>query len=341
MQIKTVPEDFIVVELADHKVSDEGPYLLLEMTKRNLTTEKALEAIALRLRIQRKHVGYAGTKDARALTRQYITVPSSTKQQVLQCTLSNPAVRLLGHVAEPLRLGMLTGNRFEIVVRNICSEKLLVLHTIPNYFDEQRFSKMNAVIGKRLLKKEFEQAVSAILLTDDTTRMNEYLSSHPNDFVGALRQIPKHVLLLYVHAYQSMLYNEVLSQYILENDPLSVVVDGPVPMRVPSRDLVSVMIPLLGFGTEHDPVFSPLYDAILAREGLTMRDFIVRSIPFLTVEGGMRSAFFVVQDLASEAPLVDESGQQRQLLKFALPKGCYATTAVKCWYRVGRILGGS
>ena len=38
MQLKTIPEDFIVVEQSRHDVLEKGPYLLLEMTKRNITT---------------------------------------------------------------------------------------------------------------------------------------------------------------------------------------------------------------------------------------------------------------------------------------------------------------
>jgi len=343
MQLKTIPEDFIVAELADHALDENGGYALLELTKRNTTTEKALSFIADSLHLQRKAIGYAGTKDSRAITRQYVTIRTDNSLERLPSN-SNVTVRLLGRVTEPLRLGMLDGNRFEIVVRKLTSERPTALAKLPNYFDEQRFSTSNAQLGKHILKQEFKEAINLLLTTDDEVapRVKQYLETRMNDYIGALRLIPKNILLMYVHAYQSLLFNEVLRKYIKENDLAAVAVDGPVPLLIPTKAIPDAKIPIFGFGTEGVPVFGAWYEEVLAREGLVPRDFVVRQLPFLTVEGGERDAFFIVNDLTIGDPEPDDIFPEfrKQKLTFSLPKGCYATMVVKCLYRTGRVLSG-
>jgi len=346
MQIKSIPEDFVVVEIAHHTVQETGEYALCEMTKRNLTTERALSTVADTLKIPRRFLGYAGTKDARAITRQYITIKTerpdilNTSQRIQKDNLS---LRFLGFVQEPLSLGNLEKNRFEIVVRKITDEKIHILTAIPNYFDEQRFSTANAQIGKLILQKMFLDAAHLVIQTDPDAaqRMKDHLAEKPNDAITALRLIPKNILLLYVHAYQSLLFNEVLSEYIKQNDNEAIFADGPVPLLIPTKEIKNVRIPIFGFGTEHDEIFGKLYEIILNREGLTSRDFVVKSLPFLTVEGGFRDAFFIVEEITCDALDEDDlfPNNKKQKLCFTLPKSCYATMVVKCLYHVGRING--
>jgi tRNA pseudouridine13 synthase len=346
MQLKTVPEDFIVVEVAKHDVKEEGPYALIELTKRGLSTEKVLSEIADSLGVPRRFLGYAGAKDARALTKQYITVKierSDVLERLKRFKRNGIVIRFVGFLDEPLRLGMLERNRFEIVVRKLGDEALVERNKVPNYFDEQRFSVANAEIGKLLIKGDFAGAARRIIETDSEVapRMQEHLSLKPNDAITALRHVPRNILLMYVHSYQSLLWNEVLTAHIKRSDPAAVDVDGPVPIAVPSIDLPDVSIPLFGFGTQSDPAFASLYETILAREGLVPRDFVVRSLPFLTVEGDERDAFFPVEDLEIGLREPDDihQGSEKQRLTFTLPKGCYATMVVKVLYRVGRVQG--
>jgi tRNA pseudouridine13 synthase len=346
MQLKTVPEDFIVVEVANHKLSDSGHYAVVELTKRNLSTERALSMIADSLQVQRRFVGYAGAKDARALTKQYISVKIEDPvvvERIKKFKRDNVVLRFLGYVHEPIGLGNLEKNRFEIVCRKLTSEKISALNNIPNYFDEQRFSKANAEIGKLILQGELKKAVERIIETDTVMeeRLKAALEKNPNDAVSALRLLPKNILLMYVHAYQSLLFNEVLTEHIKNTDKDAILVEGPVPIMVPSKDLPNVEIPIFGFGTERDPMFGQLYETILEREGLEARDFVVRSLPFLTVEGGERGAFFKIENLEIRERTKDDIFEdcEKQRLSFTLPKACYATMVVKELFKVGRVLG--
>lgn len=345
MQLKTVPEDFVVVEQAKHVTKESGDYLLVELTKRNMSTEKAIAELGEALKLQRKAFGYAGTKDSRALTRQHITIKASPDlaERVKKVNRNGIALRVLGYTDDPLSLGMLERNRFEIVVRKIDAERIMPASRIPNYFDEQRFSSANAQVGKLIVKADFKAAAELIVKTDNEvgSRIAEWLSEHPNDAVSALKFVPRNILLMFVHSYQSSLFNEVLSEYIMQHDPAAVRVEGPVQFAAPSKELPDVEIPLFGFGTERDPMFGELYERILEREGVAPRDFVIRSMPFLTLEGDERSAFFTISDL-EVGQLEDDDmhpGMRKQKLSFVLPKGCYATMVVKVLYRAGRVLG--
>jgi tRNA pseudouridine13 synthase len=344
MQLKSVPEDFVVVELARHNIKSTGHYALLELAKRNTTTERALSELADALGVKRRMLGYAGAKDARALTRQYVSL--KLEQELLKrlkhLNRTSFTVRHVGFLDEQITLGNLDGNRFEIVVRKITAEHVTPLQRIPNYFDEQRFSRANAEIGLAILKKEFKAAAELLLQHDDEAgpRITRHLAERPNDYITALRLLPRNVLLLYVHAYQSKLFNAILARHIKEQDKGAVVIGGPVQITVQSKELPDEKIPIIGFGTPQDR-FTEWYGAMLEKDGLTTRDFVVRSIPFLTVEGGDRDAFFTVADLTIGDLEEDDlfPGHKKQRLAFTLPKGCYATMVVKCLYRTGNLSG--
>ena len=113
MQLKTIPEDFVVVEKAHHDIKESGPYILIELSKRNLSTERALSLLADSLHLQRKAIGYAGTKDARALTRQHITIrgDENVVEKVKKIKSNQLSVRVLGFLNEPLGLGNLELSR--------------------------------------------------------------------------------------------------------------------------------------------------------------------------------------------------------------------------------------
>src|SRR4051812_10986970 len=106
MQLKTIPEDFVVTEKARHDIKESGPYLLVELSKRNLSTERALSLLADALHLQRKALGYAGAKDARALTRQYVSIrgDDSLIERIKKLRHNQFSVRVLGYLGEPLGL---------------------------------------------------------------------------------------------------------------------------------------------------------------------------------------------------------------------------------------------
>ncbi len=144
-QIKELPEDFIVKEISNVKLADKGAYSILRMKKRDYTTEKAVQQVADRLHIYRKRIGYAGSKDSKAITEQNISLHNVSPDKVKNLNLKDISLKFIGYSDEPISLGDLEGNSFEIVARGI-SGKPKKISRIINYFGEQRFSTNNAEI---------------------------------------------------------------------------------------------------------------------------------------------------------------------------------------------------
>ena len=171
--LRTESGDFTVEEIADHQFG-EGPYLICRMTKNNWDQHRAIKAVASGLGISHQRIGFAGTKDKRAVTTQYISLYKITKEQIN--TLTIPGIQLdpVGFMQHPIKLGQLSGNRFSIRIRGINEsgiEKLDdVSHTIskgvPNYVGYQRFGVTRPVthcIGFEILKGNFQEAIRVMI----------------------------------------------------------------------------------------------------------------------------------------------------------------------------------
>src|SRR3989338_771011 len=78
-KIKQIPEDFIVKEINDVQIDDDGSYAYFLFKKRNYDTIKAIQAIAKKLGINGKSIGFAGNKDRNAITEQIISIKNGKK----------------------------------------------------------------------------------------------------------------------------------------------------------------------------------------------------------------------------------------------------------------------
>ncbi len=221
-KIKQIPEDFVVKEVNNIKLKENGNYSYFILKKKNYTTEKAVSTIAHYLEINRKNIGYAGSKDKNAITEQMISIQGFNKTKGIK--LKDIELIYKGKGDERISLGDLNGNEFIITVRNLNKENIKINSktiSIPNYFDEQRFSKNNYLVGKSILKKDFKKAVD-LILKDSSEKtsgfeedVNKHISRSPNDFIGAIKKIPKKIRMMYVHAFQSLIFNKTVSELII------------------------------------------------------------------------------------------------------------------------------
>ncbi|MGM5487730.1 MAG: tRNA pseudouridine(13) synthase TruD [Nanobdellota archaeon] len=305
--IKHFPEDFIVEEVPNYEFFEAGRYAYFLLEKRNYTTLRALDQVARVLRVPLKHIGYAGIKDKHALTKQYISVPRG--KPFAQPDLS---LTFVGYRDTPLSLGDLWGNAFTLVVRGL-EHSPVQQDTFVNYFGEQRFSHSNAEIGKAMVTNDFARVTELLLQGhgEYEDRIRKHLKKRPRDHIGALRQLPEKLLLLFVHSYQSLLWNR-LAQRVVEKE---IEVDS---------------LPLLGFDTDiDDPRLFELVQELLEEEGVGLRNFIIRKIPSLTCEGGWRDLYKRLHDLSIGDLEVDEvTGAYKSTITFKLEKGAYATEAI-------------
>ena len=93
-------------------------------------------------------VSYAGLKDRFAVTEQWFGIHVPGKQEFDLTDLSIEGVEVISFKRhnKKLRTGALTGNRFELIIRDVTNIKGLyerwekiVSNGVPNYFGEQRF----------------------------------------------------------------------------------------------------------------------------------------------------------------------------------------------------------
>lgn len=195
-RLKVEPEDFQVEELPAYAPSGEGEHLLLWIEKRDLDTPQAARALAGALGLPVDEVSYAGLKDRRALTWQHLCVPGRVEPRL--AAVDVPGLRILraARHRNKLRTGHLRGNRFRIRIREpqrpdaaraVLAE--LGRRGFANFFGAQRFGRAddNAERGRRLL-------------------LGERLDRRPSRFERKL----------YLSAFQSLLFNALLSRRLEE-----------------------------------------------------------------------------------------------------------------------------
>jgi tRNA pseudouridine13 synthase len=343
MIIKHTPEDFIVKEIPLKEWDDTGPYAVFRLTKIGLNTEQAIDIISKRFHIPSNIIKYSGTKDKHAHTTQYISIPTKPNIGKLYIDEENLKMAHVGFSDEPLSLGTLAGNRFMITLREISSESIAALRhkdltrfLIPNYFDEQRFSSNNYNIGLHILKKDYKKATEYMCESSDiyadTARI--YLAAHPNDYIGALKKIPKKTLLMFIHSVQSYIFNEALAKILIGDASSRNIESYAVAYSlgklvfydtVQEYDYVkeTESLDLIGFDTH---TINHHIKHILEEKGITLRDFIIRAIPDMSVEGTTRECFVEVKSL--EVHMLED----RAIIEFDLPKGSYATIVVKALF---------
>lgn len=304
-KLKQIPEDFVVDEVNNFDFNDNDEYAYYLLKKVNYNTLDAINRVCEAWNINPKFVNFAGTKDKVAITTQYISISRGPKKDL---ELKDISLKYVGSKKERLNLGVLIGNNFRITVRNIKSAPK-VKSVFVNYFDTQRFgvNNDNQIVGKHLLKSEFKEACSIIAET------TPYLTNRPNDYVGALRSIPKKLLKLYLHAYQSSLWNKAAGEVI-------------------KNDVKTDNLEIIGFGTEFEnEKVKHIYEKIMDEEQITFRDFINPALREISEEGTTRELFVTPKDLEISELSDDElnPGKLKIVLTFFLPPGAYATNIVK------------
>lgn len=205
---------------------------------------------------------------------------------------------------------------------------------VPNYFGPQRFGMRGNthIVGKNIVKGNFRSAVMEYLTGSSEEEKEEvktirtklgddqdfsaalrdfprhlkyertllgHLVGYPNDYIGALRRMPRTLTLMFVHAYQSYLFNEALSQ---------VVNNG---VRPSCKEIGNV--------TGYETTPNEQERVLLEKEGINVIDFKISACPELSSKGVTRPLFVSLKDFA----FTDK------IMEFELPSGAYATCALR------------
>ena len=173
--IKQRSEDFFVQEIPLYEPSGEGEHVYCEIQKIGLTTFDAMHQLGKALDISTREIGYAGMKDAHAITRQVFSIAGTTPEAVMALRLPNITIQWAARHGNKLRLGHLQGNRFAIKIREVLPTDVVKLKPVldiiqkrgmPNFFGEQRFGRRNNndLLGAALIRGDHETCAEAYCL---------------------------------------------------------------------------------------------------------------------------------------------------------------------------------
>jgi tRNA pseudouridine13 synthase len=264
------------------------------------------------------------------------------------------------------------------------TEQILRFKGVPNYFGVQRFGDIRPVthkVGEAIVRGNLEQAVFTYLalpfpgelertkaarerlwenrdnipsalkefpeyLHHELAMLN-YLIEHPGDYAHAFDVLSVNLKRLFVHAYQSYLFNKILSDRLAAGMPLDRPVEGDVVCfskgdqpdidrlqavtgenlgavnRLAERGRAFVTLPLIGFETDLAVgKEGEIEKAVLLEQKVRKEDFAIAANPDLGSRGARRAALLKV------SPKIKVEGSNASL-EFFLPKGSYATVLLR------------
>jgi tRNA pseudouridine13 synthase len=260
----------------------------------------------------------------------------------------------------------------------------------PNFYGIQRFGIIRPIthlVGKSIIQGDFEEAAMTYVahpmigenevtyeLRAELEKTRDYakafhlypdalnfekamlnkLIQNPHDFIGAFKELPKNLLLMFVNAYESLIFNKILSERLRRKIPIhqaiigdiifpmrkNIIANETIPVRASNIDKVNTQISkkkavVTGLLVGCDTVFADgemgeIEHAVIDSEKIDLRDFIIPEIPFLSSSGLRRPLLALVPSL--EWTLHgDELSEEYQALtlRFELQKGCYATSLLR------------
>jgi tRNA pseudouridine13 synthase len=379
--IKMEPGDFQVSEISEYaKPETDGKYTILRIRLTNWETNHFITELARYIGISRKRITYAGTKDKRAVTTQYFCINAERIPERINIRDCEVMERFKSN--RMLNLGDLTGNEFKIRIETDLSDedimnrygRILNEGGFWNNFGIQRFGSIRYnthIVGRKLIKEGFESAVKEYLadpiidteqyrldlsrewnyrefirkfpehLQFERAMMHELLSG--KSYGDAMDVLPRSLKIMFVHAYQSYLFNKILIERkklfgnpaeVVQGDIVSPVnsywnIDENRLIEVDSfnteriRTLsgegkVSVLAPLIGTETKlQKGIPGEIVQSIMDEEQITLNSFKIRDKPEMSSTGNYRGIRFLPINFKIPEP---------RIIQFTLGKGIYATT---------------
>lgn len=208
-EIKARAEDFFVQEIPAYEPSGDGEHVFFEIQKVGLTTFDAINRAARALGVGSRDIGYAGLKDARAITRQTFSVAGKgiTEERVMTTPIEGVQVLWAARHGNKLRLGHLRGNRFAIKIRGVNPVDVVKVRPLldrlhargmPNFFGEQRFGmrRDNHILGACLIRGRPEELLHHLLgapdeQVDDSGVFQARRAFDAGDLEGSMHHWPR------------------------------------------------------------------------------------------------------------------------------------------------------
>jgi tRNA pseudouridine13 synthase len=410
-KLKRLPEDFNVTEIAlPPPIAPDGEYTIAKIKVYNWETNRLIRAFSKRLMISRKRIGFAGTKDKRAVTIQLFSF-FCPEEQVRSMGLKDVFILDTYTSNKPLEIGDLQGNSFLIRIRDIdhppeeisrrakeTTTRISSKGGFPNYFGIQRFGSIRPithVIGKHIVKGDFKKAVMDYIGNPGEFEKTEgysarrklecemdfkdaldyypqdytfersmiyHLAKNPEDWVGALEQLPDNLRMMFVHAYQSYIFNRILTARIEHGLPLSECTIGDIVLPLNKNLLPDhrTFIPVdsnnvkdvndlvkrrkafvSGLILGYEPMLAKgemgdIERKVIDEEKAVPDDFLVERMSTVSSKGMRRELLSIPFDLqwrVVRSPVVSAHSQDAVEdvleIKFSLFRGSYATSLLR------------
>jgi tRNA pseudouridine13 synthase len=292
------------------------------------------------------------------MTKQAISVFKVEDERLEGLDIEGIDIEIIGQGKNPLSLGSLRGNKFEIAVRDLDEDELVKLNEgvkgaeergVPNYFGKQRFGRGNThLIGRSILRGELDEAVKGILcfLTDgefeDKREWRTKCEKEWGDWANLANDMPRAMGLEwgvvdwlsrydndYAGAMRTLpkhlrkLYVQAYQSYLW---------NAGLKKLLESGEEIPEALPVPGLMHKGDGgVFWTEILELMKKDELELEDFKVKRMPKLAVDGIPRESFVKPDNLKVHKAEDDElnPGKKKVKFEFELGKGRYATTVVE------------
>ena len=362
--VEEVLEGGVVVSTSGVELQQRpGPWLWVHVVKRNVDTLKLINTLRRSLKLRKFDVGIGGIKDTRAVTSQIISLFGVNAEDLPK--IPGVEFKRAWRMDSPISPSRIEGNKFTVIVRDTdvgCAARTLeVLSSmpLPNYYGYQRFGTVRPVshlLGKALIRRDaeeflrvmfcqvFEAESPAAREARELACRGDYLaalSKMPKSMLeerallkalasgrdpwNAIMAIPRDILKIYVEAYQSYLFNKMLSLR-LEEGPLGAAEDDlaltrgyPVPITYAEDKRPVLPMPGAGLVIPESRARTYLMK-VLEEEGVELKDFALARVG---TTGSYRHIFVT--------PIWEakEPGAGIIKLSFRMPRGSYATILLR------------
>lgn len=276
------------------------------------------------------------------------------------------------------------------------TDDILAQGGVPNFFGIQRFGSVRPVthlVGKAIVEGDFEKAALLYIAEpfpdepEETKKarqfvketldfkeglktyplrlgheraMMNHLIANPGDFAGAFLVLPKNLYRMFVHGYQSYIYNIILCRRIEKGLPLDQALEGDIVCfknehglpdsskieevkagtvtamnRLIKRNRAFITAPLPGYNTEFaSGIPGEIEQAVLEELKVPLQGFNIEEIPEMSSKGTRREILLHVEPKFKVEEDDLNPGKSKAVLEFMLPKGSYATTVLREYMKV-------
>ena len=307
--------DFKVIEQLPFEPCGEGEHLFIYVRKTGTNTVFVARQLAKYFSVKEALVSYAGLKDRFAETEQWFSVhlPGKTHYDLSDLEIEGVEVLQYARHNKKLKTGVLSGNRFEITLREVSDIddikqrwQLVTRHGVPNYFGEQRFGIDGGNLDRAL------ELFSGTKVKDKKKRG------------------------IYLSAARSYLFNYLVDKRIQQNHfmhPMAgdvFMLSGTQSVFVPETNDQTIMERLL---MKDIDITAPMWGAgeLMSHVETQELEATIKS-EFADICAGL-AKFGLKQERRRIRLNISEPGLEIDgdvvTLSFFLPAGCYATTVLR------------